>query len=74
MNINNDTTHCYHLGSDDEVLYNFNKYDIQLFCGFVTQSIKCDLLSYFHKYIYDDLDLKKERTEEGRKKFYFRII
>jgi hypothetical protein len=56
LNINNDTTHCYHLGSDDEILYDFNKYDIQLFCGFVTQTIKCDLLSYFHKYIYNDLD------------------
>jgi hypothetical protein len=43
---------------DDEILYNFNKYDVQLFCGFVTQSIKCDLLSYFHKYIYNDLDFK----------------
>lgn len=43
---------------DDEILYNCHKYDVQLFCGFVTQSIKCDLLSYFHKYIYDDLDFK----------------
>jgi hypothetical protein len=47
------------LGHDDEILYDFNKYDIQLFCGFVTQTIKCDLLSYFHKYIYDDLDFKE---------------
>ncbi len=59
LNINNDTQHCYHLGHDDEILYDFNKYDIQLFCGFVVQSIKCDLLSYFHKYIYDDLDFKE---------------
>jgi hypothetical protein len=58
LNVNNDTTHCYNLGSDDEILYNCNKYDIQLFCGFVTQSIKCDLLSYFHKHIYNDLDFK----------------
>ena len=40
----------------EEILYNCNKYDIQYFCGFVTQSIKCDLLSYFHKHIYNDLD------------------
>jgi hypothetical protein len=40
----------------DEILYNFNKYDVQLFCGFVTQQIKCDLLSYFHEHIYNDLD------------------
>jgi hypothetical protein len=59
LNINNDTTHCYHLGSDDEVLYNFNKYDIQLFCGFVTQTIKCDLITYFHKHIYHDLDFNE---------------
>ena len=59
LNINNDTQHCNHLGHDDEILYDFNKYDIQLFCGFVTQTIKCDLLSYFHKYIYDDLDFKE---------------
>ena len=59
LNINNDTQHCYHLGHDDEILYDFNKYDIQLFCGFVVQSIKCDLLSYFHKHIYDDLDFKE---------------
>ena len=58
LNIDNDTSHCYHLGSDDEILYNFNKYDIQLFCGYVVQSIKCDLLSYFHKHIYNDLDFK----------------
>jgi len=43
---------------DDEILYDCNKYDIQLFCGFVTQSIKCDLLYYFHMYIYKDLDFK----------------
>ena len=59
LNVNNDTQHCYHLGHDDEILYDFNKYDIQLFCGFVTQTIKCDLLSYFHKHIYDDLDFKE---------------
>jgi hypothetical protein len=60
LNINNDTTHCYNLGSaDDEILYNINKYDLQLFCGFVTQSIKCDLLSYFHKHIYNDLDFEE---------------
>ena len=59
LNINNDTQHCYHLGHDDEILYDFNKYDIQLFCGFVVQSIKCDLLSYFHKHIYNDLDFKE---------------
>jgi hypothetical protein len=58
LNINNDTSYCYHLGSDEEVLYDFIKYDIQLFCGFVTQTIKCDLLSYFHKHIYNDLDFK----------------
>jgi hypothetical protein len=56
LNINNDTSYCYHLGSDDEILYPFNKYDIQLFCGYVTQTIKCDLLSYFHKHIYNDLN------------------
>ena len=56
LNINNDTSYCYHLGNDDEILYDFNKYDIQLFCGYVVQSIKCDLLSYFHKHIYSDLD------------------
>ena len=59
LNINNDTSHCYHLGSDDEILYNFNKYDIQLFCGHVTQTIKCDLITYFHKHIYNDLDFKE---------------
>jgi len=59
LNINNDTGHCYHLGSDDEILYDFNKYDIQLFCGFVTQTIKCDLITYFHKHIYHDLDFKE---------------
>ena len=59
LNINNDTQHCYHLGHDDEILYDCNKYDIQLFCGYVVQSIKCDLLSYFHKHIYDDLDFKE---------------
>ena len=58
LNIKNDTQNCYNLGSDDEILYNCNKYDIQLFCGFVVQSIKCDLLSYFHKHIYNDLDFK----------------
>jgi hypothetical protein len=58
LNINNDTHNCYHLGSDDEILYDFNKYDVQLFCGFVTQTIKCDLLTYFHKHIYNDLDFK----------------
>lgn len=58
LNINNDTHNCYNLGPDDEILYNFNKYDIQMFCGFVTQTIKCDLLSYFHKHIYNDLDFK----------------
>ena len=56
LNVINDNHNCYNLGLDDEILYNFNKYDVQLFCGFVTQSIKCDLLSYFHKYIYNDLD------------------
>ena len=56
LNVNNDTHNCYHLGPDDEILYNCNKYDVQYFCGFVTQSIKCDLLSYFHKHIYNDLD------------------
>ena len=40
----------------EEILYNFNKYDVQMFCGFVTQDIKCDLISYFHKHIYDNLD------------------
>ena len=59
LNIKNDTHNCYNLGPDDEILFNFNKYDIQLFCGFVTQSIKCDLLSYFHKHIYNDLDVKE---------------
>jgi len=59
LNINNDTNHCYHLGSDDEILYDFNKYDIQLFCGFVTQTIKCDLITYFHKHIYHDLDFEE---------------
>jgi hypothetical protein len=58
LNVRNDTQNCYHLGSDDEILYDFNKYDIQYYCGFVTQSIKCDLLSYFHKHIYHDLDFK----------------
>ena len=58
LNVKNDTTHCYNLGYDDEILYNFNKYDIQHYCGFVTQSIKCDLLSYFHKHIFCDLDFK----------------
>lgn len=42
--------------NDDEILYNFNKYDLQHFCGFVTQEIEYDLISYFHKYIYNDLD------------------
>jgi len=56
LNVKNDTHNCYHLGPDDEILYNCNKYDVQYFCGFVTQSIKCDLLSYFHKHIYNDLD------------------
>jgi hypothetical protein len=57
LNVINDDHKCYHLGYyDDEILYDCNKYDIQLFCGFVTQSIKCDLLSYFHKFIYNDLD------------------
>ena len=59
LNINNDTQHCYHLGNDDEILYDINKYDVQLFCGFVTQAVKCDLLSYFHKHIYHDLDFKE---------------
>ena len=59
LNINNDTSHCYHLGNNDEILYNFNKYDIQLFCGFVTQTIKCDLITYFHKHIYHDLDFEE---------------
>jgi hypothetical protein len=59
LNIKNDTQNCYHYGSDDEVLYNFNKYDIQYYCGFVTQSVKCDLLTYFHKHIYNDLDFKE---------------
>jgi hypothetical protein len=58
LNVINDTHNCYQLGSDDEILYDFNKYDVQLFCGFVTQTIKCDLLTYFHKYIYNDLDFK----------------
>jgi hypothetical protein len=59
LNVINDNHNCYHLGCyDEEILYDFNKYDVQLFCGFVTQSIKCDLLSYFHKYIYKDLDFK----------------
>ena len=58
LNVINDNHNCYQLGPDDEILYDCNKYDIQLFCGFVTQSIKCDLLSYFHKYIYNDLDFK----------------
>ena len=49
LNVINDNHNCYQLGPDDEILYDCNKYDIQLFCGFVTQSIKCDLLSYFHK-------------------------
>jgi hypothetical protein len=56
LNINNDTQNCYHLGYDDEILYDCNKYDIQLFCGYVTQAIKCDLVSYFHKHIYNDLN------------------
>ena len=57
LNVNNDTHNCYQLGCyDDEILYNCNKYDLQYFCGYVTQSIKCDLLSYFHKHIYNDLD------------------
>jgi len=59
LNIKNDTQNCYNYGSDDEILYDCNKYDIQLFCGYVTQSIKCDLLSYFHKHIYNDLDFKE---------------
>jgi len=59
LNVNDDTTNCYNLGFDDEILYNCNKYDIQLFCGFVVQSIKCDLLSYFHKHIYNDLDFEE---------------
>jgi hypothetical protein len=58
LNVINDNHNCYQLGQDDEILYDCNKYDIQLFCGFVTQSIKCDLLSYFHKFIYNDLDFK----------------
>jgi hypothetical protein len=58
LNIKNDTQNCYNLGSNDEILYNFNKYDVQLFCGFVTQTVKCDLLTYFHKHIYNDLDFK----------------
>ena len=58
LNIKNDTQNCYHLGYDDEILYDFDKYDIQYFCGYVVQSIKCDLLSYFHKHIYNDLDFK----------------
>ena len=58
LNVKNDTHNCYNLGSDDEILYNCNKYDIQLFCGFVVQAIKYDLLSYFHKHIYNDLDFK----------------
>ena len=45
-----------------EILYDFNKYDIQLFCGFVTQTIKCDLLTYFHKHIYNDLDFEDLNT------------
>jgi hypothetical protein len=45
------------LNADEEVMYVCsNKYDLQLFLGFVTQTIKCDLISYFHKYIYNDLD------------------
>jgi len=58
LNVKNDTHNCYNLGLDDEILYDCNKYDIQLFCGFVTQSIKCDLLSYFHKHIFCYLDFK----------------
>ena len=58
LNVNNDTHNCYQFGPDNEILYNFNKYDIQLICGVVTQTIKCDLLTYFHKYIYKDLDFK----------------
>ena len=58
LNINNDTQNCYHLGYDDEILYDCNKYDIQLFCGCVTQAIKCDLVSYFHKHIYNELDFQ----------------
>jgi hypothetical protein len=58
LNINNDTSYCYHLEEDNEILYDFNKYDVQLFCGFVVQNIKCDLVTYFHKHIYNDLDFK----------------
>jgi hypothetical protein len=68
LNVKNDTHNCYNLGLDDgrspacpsdgEILYDFNKYDVQLFCGFVTQCIKCDLISYFHKNIFRDLDFK----------------
>jgi hypothetical protein len=56
LNVINDNHNCYQLGPDYEILYDFNKYDVQLFCSVVTQSIKCDLLSYFHKHIYNDLD------------------
>jgi hypothetical protein len=58
LNVKNKPIYNYHHEEivDEEILYNCNKYDIQLFCGFVTQIIKCDLLSYFHKYIYKDLD------------------
>ena len=56
--INNVLNIKNNLGPDDEILYNCHKYDIQLFCGFVTQIIKSDLLSYFHKHIYNDLDFK----------------
>ena len=66
----------------DEILYNFNKYDIQLFCGHVTQTVKCDLITYFHKYIYKDLDFEELNNfysdklgweiEGTKKNYYFR--
>jgi len=53
---------------DEEILYDFNKYDVQLFCGCVTQSIKCDLLSYFHTHIYNDLDFEEINI------FYYNVL
>jgi len=59
LNINNfgsDQPEGRQGSAGDEILYNFNKYDVQLFCGFVTQTIKCDLITYFHEHIYNNLD------------------
>ena len=56
------------LDGDSEILYNCNKYDVQLFCGFVTQHIKCDLITYFHKHIYNDLDFEDLNT------FYYNVL